>query len=458
MSESAQARTHLPWRVVLGYGLGDMANNFSFALGLLFLLHYYTDVAGIPAAAAGTLLVVVRIYDAFMDIAAGRVIDRHRGFGYERRWGRLRPWLLVGALPVLVLNVAVFSVPAGWSPTAKLVYAYLSYGLLGTAYAFVSIAYGSLAGVMTQSPPARARLGAVRTWMSSVTFALLGFAIAGSLRSLQGEALQSRLTLLTVVLAGVGLLLYALCFFNTSEVVPRKAEALRWRDSLPVLRQNLPLQRLCLVTLAALAASGCGSASGIYFARYVLGNAGLFSPMILTTSLTGIGLAVPLAPLLAARLGKVRAFQLGMLLAALGHAVLWWLPAGHFGAVLLCMAIGAAGATLGMVLLWALEADTVEYGEWRSGLRLEGTNYALFLLTRKCGLALGAALPAFMIASSGYVPNLATQSDMARQAIVLGMALLPALGYATAGLLMLRYPLSESRYLEMLGELRRSQT
>ncbi|MDQ7990124.1 MAG: glycoside-pentoside-hexuronide (GPH):cation symporter [Candidatus Dactylopiibacterium sp.] len=440
----------LPWRSVLGYGLGDMANNFSFALGLLFLLHYYTDVAGIPAAAAGALLMLVRIYDAFADLVAGRIIDGHRG---HPRLGRLRPWLLAGALPLLLLNVAVFSVPAGWSPAGKLVYAGVSYALLGTAYAFVSIAYGSLAGAMTQAPADRARLGAARSWMSGLTFALLAFVVAPGLRGLQGEALQTHLSLLTLGLAGVGMALYACCVLSTREVVPRRATTLRRRECLRVLRHNLPLQRLCLAAFAALVASGCGSASGIFFARYVLGDAGLFPVMVMSSSLAGIGLAVPLAPLLAARLGKAGAFRLGMLVAALGHAAIWWVPAAQIGLVIGCLVVGALGSTLGMALLWALEADTVEYGEWRSGLRLEGTHYAVFLLTRKCGLALGGALPAFLFAASGYVPNLALQGEAALQAIRLGMIWLPAAGFAAAGLLMLRYPLPESRFLALLADL-----
>ena len=108
----------LTWRNVVGYGLGDVANNFAFAMGALFLLNYYTDVAGIGAAAAGTLLMLVRIYDALMDIVAGRMIDRTTS-----RWGHFRPYLLWGAIPLMLFSVAVFSVPAHWSAAQKLLYA-----------------------------------------------------------------------------------------------------------------------------------------------------------------------------------------------------------------------------------------------------------------------------------------------------------------------------------------------
>lgn len=439
----------LPWRAVLGYGVGDVANNFSFALGLLFLLHYYTDVAGIPAAAAGTLLLLVRVYDAFMDLAAGRLIDRHRG---HPRWGRLRPYVLFGALPLLLLNVAVFSVPAGWSPTARLAYAYVSYALLGTAYAFVSIAYGSLASAMTQLPQERARLGVTRTLLASATMVVLAFAVAPQLRSLQGAALQTQMTQLTVALAVLGLPLYLLCVLSTRETVPRRTQAPAWRDSLVVLRANRPLQRLCLVALCALAGASCAGASSIYFVRYVLGDSALLTTTILVSSLAGMTVGLPLAPWLARRLGKVRSFQCGMVVAALGHLGLLWVPASHFGGVLVCMAAGGAGTALAMALMWALEADTVEYGESLSGLRLEGSNYALFSLTRKCGFALGGALPAFLLAAGGYTPSLGAQPEAMQHTIRWALGLAPALAFGLAALLMLRYPLSDPHYLALLRQ------
>ena len=92
---------------VVGYGAGDAANNLAFTTATMFLLVYYTDVAGISAAAAGTLLLVVRVFDAFADIFAGRVVDRT----YSKRFGKFRPFILFGSLPLLLLSVATFSVP-----------------------------------------------------------------------------------------------------------------------------------------------------------------------------------------------------------------------------------------------------------------------------------------------------------------------------------------------------------
>ncbi|MDF6003598.1 MFS transporter, partial [Escherichia coli] len=135
----------LSWRTIVGYSLGDVANNFAFAMGALFLLSYYTDVAGVGAAAAGTMLLLVRVFDAFADVFAGRVVD-----SVNTRWGKFRPFLLFGTAPLMIFSVLVFWVPTDWSHGSKVVYAYLTYMGLGLCYSLVNIPYGSLATAMTQ--------------------------------------------------------------------------------------------------------------------------------------------------------------------------------------------------------------------------------------------------------------------------------------------------------------------
>ncbi len=155
--EANNESTTLSRRAIVGYSLGDVANNFAFAMGALFLLSYYTDVAGVGAAAAGTMLLLVRVFDAFADVFAGRVVD-----SVNTRWGKFRPFLLFGTAPLMIFSVLVFWVPTDWSHSSKVVYAYLTYMGLGLCYSLVNIPYGSLATAMTQQPQSRARLGAAR--------------------------------------------------------------------------------------------------------------------------------------------------------------------------------------------------------------------------------------------------------------------------------------------------------
>src|SRR3954451_1726065 len=139
----------------LGYGAGDAANNLAFSMTSMFLLLYYTDVLGIAATTVGTLFLVVRVFDGFADLFAGRVVDRT-----NTRWGRFRPYLLFATVPLLLLNVALFTVP-DLGDRGELVYAYVTYLLLGLAYSLVNIPYGSLATAMTQDAVERSKLATV---------------------------------------------------------------------------------------------------------------------------------------------------------------------------------------------------------------------------------------------------------------------------------------------------------
>lgn len=443
----------LTWRNVLGFGLGDVANNFAFAMGALFLLNYYTDVAGISAAAAGTMLAAVRIYDAVMDIVAGRVIDRT-----STRWGRFRPFLLWGAIPLMLLSIAVFSVPAGWDATEKLIYAYVTYALLGTAYSFVNIPYGSLATVMTQQPRERARLGASRTIMASLTFVFLALVLGPVVRSVSGAELQAQLTQFTVILAVAGLVLYFLCFKSTREVVQRDVESPALKDSVGTLFGNRPLMILCLIALCVLIGYFALAASAMYYARYVLGDAKLFVTMIVIISLVGTLVAAPLVPALVARFGKKQAFLLGLALGAVGFTSLFLSPVTSLGMIYFSLGLGSVGVMMSMTVMWALEADTVEYGEWKTGIRIEGLTYSFFSFTRKCGQALGGSIPAFLLAGSGYIPNAATQSEGALHGIQQAVALVPAAAFVIAFILMLFYPLTDKRHAELVKEIQERRT
>ena len=186
MSAIAVPSAHLgavakqPATAVIGYGLGDFAMNLSFAMSTAFLLYYFTDVGGLSAAAVGTMFLVVRLWDAFTDLFAGRAVDR-----VMTRWGKFRPFILWFAVPVLFLSFLNFNIPTPgikWlgifevnpDMNVQLLYAYLAYAALGLMYSLINIPYGSLASAMSQSVNERAKLVAGRAFGAADVRALLG--------------------------------------------------------------------------------------------------------------------------------------------------------------------------------------------------------------------------------------------------------------------------------------------
>ncbi|HAL33601.1 MAG TPA: glucuronide transporter, partial [Shigella sp.] len=252
----------LSWRTIVGYSLGDVANNFAFAMGALFLLSYYTDVAGVGAAAAGTMLLLVRVFDAFADVFAGRVVD-----SVNTRWGKFRPFLLFGTAPLMIFSVLVFWVLTDWSHGSKVVYAYLTYMGLGLCYSLVNIPYGSLATAMTQQPQSRARLGAARGIAASLTFVCLAFLIGPSIKNSSPEEMVSVYHFWTIVLAIAGMVLYFICFKSTRENVVRIVAQPSLNISLQTLKRNRPLFMLCIGALCVLISTFAVSASSLFYVR-----------------------------------------------------------------------------------------------------------------------------------------------------------------------------------------------
>jgi glucuronide carrier protein len=431
-------------RNYLGYGAGDAANNLAFSMTSMFLLLYYTDVVGISAAAAGTLFLVVRIWDAFADVYAGRQIDKTM-----TRWGKFRPFFLFGSLPLLLLSVATFTVPGGLGGTGKLVYAYVTYAALGLVYSLVNIPYGSLASAMTQVPAERAKLASFRLMGTALTIIVLSVVVAPQIAS--SDDLQQSLTLTTLLFAVIGFGLYMVLFSTSREAVQRDVAKVSLRQSLSTLRGNRPLLLLCLSALAFLTGMFTLQTLQAYYARDVLGDANYF--IVLSLVSTGLMFVVaPLVPRLVRTWGKRKSYVLAGVLASVAGLGIALTPPTLPALAIGFFALYGIGLAAVNALMFALEADTVEYGEWRSGVRTEGTTYAVFSFTRKVGQAVGGAAAAYGLGLVGYVAGAGTQSPATADGIRYVAGFVPAVFIAIGVLIMLAYPLTEKTYTAMVAE------
>jgi glucuronide carrier protein len=429
----------------LGFAGGDVANNLTFSLASMFLLLYYTDVAGIAAGAAGTLLLVVRVWQAVTDIFAGQMVDKT-----TTRWGRFRPYLLFGGPPLMLLSVALFSVPGGLSDGATLLYAYLSYALFGLAYSLVNIPFGSLSSAMTQLPQERAKLASARTL--GAAGAIIALSVVVSPQITRSENLQRSLTITTLVLAVVGIALYLFAFKTSRESVERDAAPVSLKQSLAAVRHNRPLVLLCSSALFMLTGMFILQTLQVYYARDVLGSADY--QIVLTVVSTGaMFLVAPAIPKIVETFGKKRAYVAAGAVTAMGAIGVALTPPSVLALAFVFFAVYGAGIAAVQNLIFALQADTVEYGEWETGVRTEGSNYAILSFSRKVGQGIGGAIAAFGIGVGGYIAGAATQSPGALDAIRYLTGLGPALFVGIGAAIMLAYPLTEERFREVVREI-----
>ncbi len=456
----------LPIKTVLGYGAGDFGFNLAFSLSTTFLLYYYTDVAGISAAAVGTMFLVVRLWDAVADLLAGRLVDRTM-----TRWGKFRPFLMFGAVPLLFMSFLVFHVPTSLDAGMKIIYAYATYAVLGLVYSLVNIPYGSLASAVTQSVHERAKLVAARAFGAGLGGVILTFVVGHFISDLRSQkalikgpddllayqaAVQGVFTKVTVAFIIVGTLAFWLTAWACREQVVRTQPRISIKETFNTIRSNIPLAYLCGSSFFYLIGVFAVGGTTAFYAQYVLGNIGLVA--IITLVNTGISLLItPFIPRIVSKFGKKTVFQYCGVFTVVGGVGLFLAPANMFWLVLLTLAVKGIGASLINTVMFGLEADTVEYGEWKTGKRSEGATYAIFSFTRKVTQSIGGAAGAWALAIGGYLA--ATQAnptpvqpDTAILAIKATIGLLPAACALIAMLIFIRYPLNDAKFREIRDE------
>ena len=402
----------------LAYGVGDMGINLYFMSTSTFLLFFYTDVFGLEASVAASVFFVARLVDAITDPLMGYWADRTR-----TRWGRFRPFLLWGAIPLAVIGVAVFTVPE-LNDFGKIVWVYATYTLFGVIYTVVTIPYASLTSLLTDDYSERASLSTVRI---GCAFAggLCVVAVMLPLVDLMGGPENGGYAWTMVVFGVVGVALLWITFGNVNEVntLAREQEHLSFRGAMAALFRNPPLWIVVLMFILGMVAFNFRAATAPYYFTYVLERPDLISSY-LTLTIAVMFIPLVFLPMLVRNLGKERVIQLGALTAIVGAGGFYLTSAQDVAMVYVWGSLMAIGGTPIAVLGWAMIPDTVEYVQHRFGVRADGVILSTASFLQKLGkMVAGVALPA-ILAYAGYVANQAQSQDV-QDAMLVSIALVP---------------------------------
>ena len=442
-----QPTAPLTGRQVVSYALGDVANNLSFMMTSMFLMVYMTDIAGISAGVAGTIYGVTKIWAGVSDLIAGQTVDR-----FDTRWGRLRPWLLFGSTPLAIVFVLLFSAPAGLSPALTVAWIFLFDALFQLAYSFVNIPYGSLSSAMTQDSVDRSKLSGSRSIASALTGVVLSAIVAPQFQDTTGDHVRLQFTLTTAALGVVAVLLHLICFRSSREVVPRSATKISLRRTLRMLRHNRPLIVLCIAAFFLLAAIFTMNAVGLYYARYVLGNAGWYTFLALAQA-AGTVLVATLVPGITSRFGKRNGYMSAAVVAILAFVLIYVVPEGSLPIAVVAWFLFGVGSGGTNALMFSMQADTVDYGEWKTGVRSEGGSYSILSFIRKTGQGVGGWAGAALLGAYGYVAQAEAQDATAQEGIRPATGLLPAALAVLATVVMVGYSLSVDEHRDIVREL-----
>ena len=422
----ANSDERLSFTEKLGYGLGDAASNFYFQVFNIFLLYYYTDVFGLSAAAVGTMFLVTKIVDAISDPVMGLVADRTNS-----RWGKFRPYLLWAAIPYGLCGYAMFAGP-DLSDTGKLVYAYATYTLMMLAYTAINVPYSALMGVISSSSIERTKVSSYRFICAFGAAWLIGTFVTPLKNTLGGgdEALGFRLTM--AIFAVLSVLLFWVTFATTRERVAPAQKETDVRADFRALANNGPWLALFLAAIFTLMNAAVRGGSLLYYFKYYVGDDGtriflifdktaVFMSLGLLTMLAGIALTKTLAE----RFEK-RSLLIALTVAnAVTMAAFYVTPPDQYWTMVIINCIGTFVIGPAPALVWAMYADTADYGEWKTGRRTTGLVFSSLLFAQKMGLAVGAGVAGIILGWFGFVAN-EVQTETSLAGIRFMFSLMPA--------------------------------
>ncbi|MDA3943074.1 MAG: MFS transporter [Bacteroidetes bacterium] len=430
----------------IGYGLGDTASHFVWDMVGFWILIFYTDTFGISAAAAGTIMLIARVWDMVSDPLMGVIADRT-----NTRWGKFRPYLLWMALPYSILAVLTFTTP-DFSETGKVIYAGVTYFLLMTVFTAINLPYSSLGAVMTANSYERAGLNSYR-----FIFAFAGqFIVTGTALYLAGffggddtaKGYQYTVTLFAII----SLVLFLITFKTTRErVKPPAAQRQDLRADFKNLFSNKPWVILFFVGIVSFIMFALQNLSIAYYFKYFTGDeqsVQLFNVIGTVALIAGIPLSKPLAK----KFGKRNVYMGSSLLSGL-FFILIYLPGKDDVFLLHGLNILAKFTYAPAVpLLWTMLADTADYSEWKFGRRATGLVFSAATFAQKAGWGIGGALAGWLLALFHFVPN-EIQSDTSINGIKLMISVIPGILYMSCAILLFYYAIDQKTCLQMETDL-----
>ena len=483
----------------IGYSLGDCSANLVFQMMMIYQTKFYTDVFGLEGAIAGSVMLIARIVDAFVDPTVGILSDKT-----QTRWGKYRPWILWTALPFMVFYVLAFYNPGIEDKSLVAVYATISYTLLMTLYSFNNTPYASLGGVMTSDIKERNSITSIRFVAATVAqFVVQGLTLplVGKFAGADGDKGHGWLCTISLF-AVIGFVFFIITFFSARErITPHASQKTDTRKDIKDVFRNIPWRAMFILTLFLFTTLAMwGSAMNYYFENYVDANAlytfldklglvaveanaslsynilnafglivngpekayevgfGVFNMVGALVQFFGV---ILLSSFLANRYGKKRVFIICLTLTAIFTALFYFPNETDIETMFALNFLKSLAYAPTVPLLWAMIADVADHSEYVNYRRATGFVFAGVVFALKAGLGIGGAILGFLLSGFGYVSGAGTaQTESAIHGIILSSSLIPAATFFIGVIALYFYPITKAYNEKMQAELteRRKQT
>lgn len=401
----------LKMREKICYGFGGMGNAIILAVVSTFLMFFYTDVIGLSASIIGTLMLVSKVFDGISDLVMGRIVDKTHS-----RFGKARCYLLWLSVPYAISGVLLFLLQPSWPDVVKYIWVFVTYNLTSTVFfTGVCVPYNAMNALMTSDQYDRGILGTTNV-IGNVAGQLLVNSFMLKLVSFFGDN-QTAWILATAVFGVIGIIAHLICFFQTTERngigsaddgnEPGFLESVKslFRNKYWLIVTGMAVIQYFLV--------GISMSSAMYFAKIVIGDENRVA--VVTNPMNYAQLVMYfLAFIFIKKLGKGGCFRTGFFIAAASY-ILQVFAGSNVPLIILAGAIRGLGIGMAAACLGGMISDTIEYGEWKTGIRCVGVGNAANTFGQKIGNGIGTAAVGWLLAAAQYTGEATPSATLAIQ-------------------------------------------
>lgn len=439
----------------IGYGVGDFANNMMFTPVNIFVTYFFTNILGIGAGIVGTILLISRLFDGVSDLIVGILMEK-----FNSKYGKARPWLLWWCIPFAISLVLLFTAP-NFGPKGKIVYAFLTYNLAVTiVYTAINLPFGSLAALMTKNQQERGYLN-----VSKMIFAFIGGLVCSMatlplVERFGGDAKAWQITF--IIYGIIAVILFLVVFFSTKERVRDtiddnnienihqiNSQKSKTKETLKSLIKN----KYWLIILVIFFLNNFGNALigvNVFYGQYIMKDNNLVGNLSLFQTIASIITFIVMIYIIK-KCGKQKIAFWGSIISFIGYAVVLIAPESYEILYISALIKGIGNAALSGVI-YGMLADTIEYNEWKSGVRAEGLVFSANSIGAKIGSGFGGAALGWILAGFGYVSASNIQSEITIMGIRIIFLYVPLIVFALQAFLTRFYKLDEE-YDEIIKEL-----
>lgn len=431
------------------YGCGDLASNLVLALTTGYITFFYTDALGLNVAIIGAIILISSLFDGISDVVMGYVMDK-----VKSKHGNARPWMLWLAVPFGLATALLMTVPQSWNDTAKYIYVFLTYNITTTfLYTAINIPYGALNSLMTRDQHERESINIWRMTMAQIGALVIQSLTLPLVNAIGDSGDQRSWIILACIYGALAAGLFLLCFFNTKERVHATTEADRkigFGKTLKIIVKNTPWLLICAIWVVMALGMGLSMGVGTYYCKYHLKNEELVGLLGAVQTISML-LCMPFLGKPIIKYGKRNVALVGGIVTVIAQVMMLASPYS-VPWLLFCCAVHGIAASTSTATIFAMVADSIEYGQWKTGVRVEGTLYSATTFGAKLGGGAGMAIATSILGAAGYDGLAAVQTESAMNAIYNLYLIVPIIFLAALPVILYFYKLDKI-YPQVMADL-----